>query len=556
MENILIVDAWSSGQNFIEDVIKRGFYPVVLWTHRNDYIFDAMAEIRGHIETHYRGKADFFVESADYAETLAKVKSYAPKIILTGADLGVELATHLMEDMEFPGNGTDRIPFMTNKLMMQKALINAGLRGIRSKVIHNWEEALAFYRSEKLTGCVMKPYRGAGSVMIRICDNEEELKSAFDEVFESGNYMGENEEGMLLQERICGTEYIVNTLSYDGIHKLTGLWRSNKKKVPGGGMVYNFMESLDRPQSGCYALVNYAFGVIDALGIRYGNVHGEFMVDEKGPVLIEVNCRPMGVLPIKFGDSVWGHHETDLTLDAYLNPKDFKTHAKDLYRPLGKGIVKALIVPADKEIASSPVLPIARRLPSFCQAFLGKALDDRLERTVDLNTSAGEIFLVNEDETQLMQDVALLERIEDLYFDMLFTGKKDKASAPPADMQSIAEVLQERKPVGSVLLCSNDIKSMPGVMTVSTDELSKTSGGFTCGILDLSFREGEDPESMADLFFLLTEKVKKGGWVLIPERTYWHYTFGSESIEILAEVKGLFAEPPPISGKVLAINIK
>ena len=55
--------------------------------------------------------------------------------------------------------------------------------------------------------------------------------------------------------------------------------------------------------------------------IQYGPVHGEYMIDEKGPVLIEVNCRPMGGgMSKQFMDLAFGQHETDSALDAYLDP--------------------------------------------------------------------------------------------------------------------------------------------------------------------------------------------------------------------------------------------
>ena len=41
-------------------------------------------------------------------------------------------------------------------------------------------------------------------------------------------------------------------------------------------------------------LVEYALQTVRVLGITDGPVHGEYMMDEKGPVLIEVNCRVMG----------------------------------------------------------------------------------------------------------------------------------------------------------------------------------------------------------------------------------------------------------------------
>ncbi|MCR4604490.1 MAG: ATP-grasp domain-containing protein [Eubacterium sp.] len=545
MDNILIVDAFSTGVNFIGDVKKRGFHPVVLWTKRSEEIFALMEEVRSPIENHHKNDAEFLVECDTYDETLEMVRGLKPRFILPGADLGVELSNKLASDLGLYGNPIDRLPQMTNKFLMHKALTDAGIRGIRGKIIHNREEALSYYHEEGFTACVLKPYRGASSVDVRICDSEEELLTAFDEVFATGNYMGGDEEGMLLQECIKGTEYIVNTVSFGGNHKLSAIWKHSKKKVEGGGMVYNYTETLSRPETGCTELIRYAFDVLDAVGITYGNVHSEFMIDEKGPVLIEVNARPMGSdMSAPFLDKIWGHHETDLALDAYLHPDEFLAHINDPYRPLAKGLKKHLITDKEKDITTAPVLPIIRRLKSFSNARLGKAVSDHLARTVDLDTSAGVVYLANTDERQLIRDRDFLERIETRYFDMLFYGENPWTKEYPTNCKSVQEIIDKIKPVGSVLLYSEEISELEGVTTVNGSSLANSEGGFAYAILDLPDKDRMDAESGADLFFELVGKLRAGGRILVPEMTYRNFPCGAESIEILCEAAGLFIEAP------------
>ncbi len=545
MENIIIVDPFSTGVNFLEDIHKRGFHPVGLWTKRNDAIYEVMKEVRDPIEHDYKGIADFMTEEKEYADTLSKVKELKPKFILPGADLGIELAAQLAQDLGLPGNPVDKIPVLTNKFLMHQALIDHGVRGIRGKIVHNWEETETFYRESGFTGCVLKPYRGASSVDVRICDSLEELKAAYDEVFATGNYMGGEDEGMLLQERIVGTEYIVNSVSWQGKHKLSAIWKHSKKKVEGGGMVYNYTETLSRPEAGCTALVKYAFAVLNALGVQNGNVHSEFMIDENGPVLIEINCRPMGSdMAAEFLDKIWGHHETDLALDAYLHPEAFLAHRNDPFRPLAKGLKKHLITDREMDVISAPVLAMIKNQKSFCKARLGKAVADHLARTVDLDTSAGVIYLANEDEGQLARDRDFLERTEMRYFDMLFTGKQASIDEKPDNLETVEEVLAQIKPVGSVLVLSNELTELAGVTVVSGEDIHDAPGEFRYGVFDIVFQENEDPEIISSDFFTLAQKVRKGGFIIVPERAYWHLSCGMESVEILCEAAGLLIEAP------------
>ena len=554
MEVILIVDAMSTGENFINDIIQRDFRPAVIWSWHSEQIFNALKDNRKGIEHAYEGKADFYTEDPDYAVTLRKVKEISPKFVLPGSDMGVELATRLADDLGLPGNPYERIDYYTNKDIMHRTLLEHGVRGVRGKVVHNWEETIGYYREEGFTGCVLKPYRGASSIDVRVCENEEQLKEAFDEVFSSGNYMGGREEGMLLEEQIVGTEYIVNTVSYAGKHKLSALWKHTKKPVKGGGMVYDFTESLNRLEAGCTSLVKYAFSVLDTLGVMYGCVHSEIMIDEKGPVLIEVNCRPMGShMDANFLDRIWGHHETDLCLDAFLHPDAFLEHVCDPFRPLAKGLKKHLITPEEEDIVSASILSLYRRQKSLCRANLEKAISGHLKRTVDLSSAAGVLYLVNEDESQLMRDLQFWERAETRYFNMLFSNRGPAGGQLPEGLMSVEDVIDKIRPVGAVLLLSNEITHLTGSVTTDMASIHAVTQNFQYGILDLNYDETEDYEMMADAFFALADRIRRDGYLYVPKRTYWHFPCGVESVEMLCEVAGLEIEAPDIdSGELLA----
>ncbi len=544
MENIIVVDPLSTGENYIEDIIRRGFRPVGLWSKRNDILFEAMTEDRNSVERQFQDRAEFLVECETYEETLAMTKGYAPKHILVGGEFGVELATRLAADLGLPGNPVERLPALTNKYLMNQALIDYGIRGIRGTMVRSREEIITFYREQGLKGCVLKPYRGAGSFGVRICENEEELKGAFDEVFASANSMG-GETGILLQEKIDGPEYVVNTISCNGLHKFSSIWKYLKKTVAGGGKVYSITECLDGLETGSSALVRYAFDVLKALGVTNGIVHSEFMIDEKGPVLIEANCRVMGNhMAAGYMDRLLGHHETDLLLDAYLHPEAFAARINDPYRPLARGLMKNIIVGRDMEVLSAPILSLIKHQKSFYGANIPKAVPGHLDRTIDLATSAGVIYLVNNDYGQLHRDRDFLERIESGYFDMLFSGKIVTSDAMPEKMVSIEEVLGGLRPAGAVLLLSNELRRLDGVTCVSVDALDAVTDGYAYGIFDMNYQENENYSAVIDSFFRLADKVRNRGCIVVPRRSYWHLPCGRESVEAMCEAAGLLIEAP------------
>ena len=107
---------------------------------------------------------------------------------------------------------------------------------------------------------------------------------------------------MLLQEFVGGDEYVVDTVSRDGEHKVAAIWRYDKRTLNGSSIVYYGMRLL-HPEAEPHlrATVRYVIGVLDALHIQHGATHTEVKVPsaERGAVLIEANCRLHG------GDGCW-----------------------------------------------------------------------------------------------------------------------------------------------------------------------------------------------------------------------------------------------------------
>lgn len=201
---------------------------------------------------------------------------------------------------------------MTLKNEMHNRLREKGLRYIRGKVVSSAEEAIEFYDLESLKEVVIKPIYSEGSAGVRICLNKEEMIKSIHEILGKENHYGAQIKEVIVQERINGTEYIVNTVSHKGVHRVTTIWKYTKIHTSDGTMICDTAETVNELGIGEAEMVEYAYAVADAIGIQYGPIHGEYMIDEKGPVLIEVNCRPSGPdLPAEYVDMISGQHETD-----------------------------------------------------------------------------------------------------------------------------------------------------------------------------------------------------------------------------------------------------
>ena len=550
-KHIIIVEILSTGINYVDDALARGYQPVVV-----EATYPGTAEEQEQFKESQRIARESLSEGIpiiragqDYDALLEEVRAYAPVAVVAGSEFGVEIATHLASDLGLPGNPWSIIGKMTRKDEMQQALADHGVRSIRGRVIHSEAEAEAFYKELDTTHTVIKRARSAATLGVHLCEGYEETMDA---VRKELALSAEDESvgDILMQERIIGKEYIVNTVSCAGRHRLVSMWAYDKIQMNGSN-IYNYAESVNRLGIGHSALVRYAYDVLDAIGLQYGPVHGEYMVDEKGPVLIEVNCRPMGAgLERHFVEKVFGEHETDCALDAYLNPSKFDLDRILPYRPLRKGVIKIFILPDDVNLDSAPVLQMVQQLPSFYGAMFDRiGRDSFLPRTRDLETAGGTAYLVHDDEAVVMEDCAFLHRLEMHYPQLLFNQFKPLTPKKEVSRHPIEVLMKVVWCFGSTLVFSDRAVSAEGAVVVSSHELKDAYDSYENAILDLSLPETfADVESLIEQIFVFLGKVRTRGRVLVPESTYCHMPYGATGMEILLHAKGFRIEAP-IAGK-------
>ena len=442
---IVIVEAMSTGFNYIEDIRQRGYEPVILEVYLPDgYAKTLLDEERKDKYSRIGFPVTIIKEDPDYEVTLQKIRELDPLLVIPGHEDGVVTATRLADDLGLPGTPFSNIDNMTKKSAMHKALKDAGLRYIRGEEVTSEEECLSFLERMGTEDVVLKHVHGSFSVGVHLIHGKKELLEAFRTECEAENNMfGEAETRLLLQERIFGEEYIVNTISREGVPALTSVFHYYKKRLPSGACIYIGEESVTDPDEREKELIEYAFQTVRAVGITDGPVHGEYMIDEKGPVLIEVNCRVMGgSAPAVFLDKVTGHHETDVILDCMLDI-DYHRKFRDLpYHPLRKGYVKDFYSEHEIPISSSGIVPIILSMKSYVSGSVNNAAKSRkILETKDLKTEAGCIYLVHDDPEVTKKEFELLLAIEEHRPELLYSNSS--LFLPPEDDSELTPEMEE-----------------------------------------------------------------------------------------------------------------
>ena len=544
--NIVIVEPFSTGFNLIDDVKTRGYQPVVMSAippgseEDRKIIHEAKAMFLARIPK----DVPVIDENPNYDEVLAQVRSYDPLLVIVGSEFGVELGTRLASDLGLRGNKWANIDKMTKKSEMHRALADAGVRHIRGRIVKSEAEARAFYEELGTTHVVIKPTRGAGTQGVFFCEGLDETLAVVRRqlaLAQDNPYLSD----LLMQERIIGKEYIVNTVSCGGKHRLVSMWHYDKLAM-NGSYIYNYGITDTRLDVGHSRLVHYAFSVLDAIGIEWGAVHGEYMIDERGPVLIEVNCRPMGAsMSRQFLEAINGHHETDVHLDAYLDPEKFEQEARKPYRPKRMGAFKPLIVANDMNLLSAPILQIAKQLKSYHSASLDRmAGDPFISRTRDFETAGGLIYLLSDDEHQVKEDLNFLHLIEMKYPQMLFNELK-ATDDPLVKRNSLEQMLNETDMKASTLVFSDSGEESDRATVVNSHQLADAYDSYELGLLDISRQKSyADVESLLQQIFLFLGKLREGARVYVPESTYCHLPYGIDGMEIIFHAAGLSIEAP------------
>ena len=552
MRNIIIVQCSSTGVNYVQDILDRNYNPVVLEMlpfgdseEAERYIEEIREEYEG-IEASF----DMVYEQDTYEETLEAVKKFDPLLIVPGTEEGVILATRLSHDLGLLGNPIESIDAMTLKDEMHNKLKENGLRSIKGQVVSSVEEAIEFYDSENLDEVVVKPLYSAASVGVRICLNKEDMIFSVKELLHGKGIYGNELQEVLIQERINGDEYIVNTVSCNGTHRVTTIWKYSKVKTSEGGHVYDTVETVNHLGLGESELVEYAYDVADALGIRYGPIHGEYMIDEHGPVLIEVNCRPCGGhMEAEFLDRISGQHETDSALDSYLNPNKFNYDRYNGYRLFAYGAMKLFIVPQDIIAKSSPMSHIGNKLRSHYKTSQNITGESNLfVKTQDLETTGGTVFLVHEDGYAVKRDIDFLRSLERYTFQFVLSdGSMDKHELLDDSefVDDIKQFLEKVSTYGSTLLVTDQIFDNLNVFQVYPDDIDGLKGKYSCVVVNLNETIiNLQDEMIAYLLLNIIDKVKLGGLIFIPKSTFRYVPHGRIGVEALIRALDLELELP------------
>ncbi len=347
---------------------------------------------------------------SDVETTAAALRVHAPFRVVAGAETGVRVADQLARALGLPANEPALSAARRQKDAMANALHAAEVRAIRGATLHDSAEAIDWMRRENLRELVVKPIDSAGTEDVFFCRTPSEIEGAAATILGKSNLMGSYNSTFLVQERIRGTQYTVNAVAVDGKLYVGEVWTYETRDVSGAGSIcsHEWLQDGDTPVSRELAL--YLNDVAQALGVFHGPIHAEIIVDDAGPVAVDVAARLQGLMSPIARHKALGHTHVTLTTRAICDPTGFAAYTchNEPYVRLAHALCVSLISETHGTVRGTPGLDAIRALPSFADAIGFLTPGKQLVPTRDLVSTPGIVYLVSADREQIRADFATL----------------------------------------------------------------------------------------------------------------------------------------------------
>ncbi|WP_394613589.1 ATP-grasp domain-containing protein [Lentzea sp. JNUCC 0626] len=344
------------------------------------------------------------VHDGDLEKTVEVLRQYDPVAVVAGGEYGVAFTDVLAEALGVPGNGTALSLARRDKATMVETVRAAGLKAAKQIRTGDPEELARWHR--ELGGrIVVKPVRSAGGDGVSFCDTPEQSVAALTAITSRQNLFSEDNDVVVAQEYLIGAEFIINTVSLDGRHHVCDIWKSQRFSVNGITDLSGACYLVPRRGPRHDALVEYAFAVLDAVGIRHGAAHVELKLTPQGPCLIEVGARLSGGDLPHYARLAIGESQFDWLVDACLRPDRFTARADEDYEIQRYYSWAALISPVEGTLKSYRAIEQIKALESFHEMWELTKPGQHLRRTVDDTTYPIIVTFMHEVDEIVMRDL-------------------------------------------------------------------------------------------------------------------------------------------------------
>lgn len=406
MKAAVIVDGYSGGLYLAPEFRSRGIACVHVQSDAG--IWERLRPLFDF--TPYEKNIEFV---GDLEAVVEGLSGFEVLCVLPGTETGVELADRLADRLGVCSNGTQHSEARRDKFLMVDLCRKAGLLVADQIKASAAAPILEWYARGRYPKVVVKPHKSAGTEDVFLCENAIDIGRAVNTILSKQNILGLNNTDVVVQEYLSGTEYFLDSVSKDGRHHFTDIWRYRKRSINGRDFVYDKNELCDPKDANIVRLIQYTEKVLNALGVKYGPAHTEVIDTERGPALVEIGARLDGLTLPKVNEAAIGYSPVHVSVDCYVdadafekcsaNPYPIRKHARTVY----------LTSYQDGILSAFPGREKLEGLESFFQLTMRWKEGAPAKKTINYFTAPGFVTLIHEDPAVVEKDYQTIRQWED-----------------------------------------------------------------------------------------------------------------------------------------------
>lgn len=284
--SIIIVEPLSSGRDLVKAARRVGLKPIVFTADQGERQLDAVCRREAACVT----VVDTYDVHAVFEAAQSAVRDNKVKAIVPGWEYCVGVVATVSSRLSLPHMSETSAAAARNKFFCREQLKSAGVDVPRYALIRSLHDIESAARTVGFPA-VVKPVDGGGSLLVRKVAAVEELRETIQRcengLLDVGHHVGMP---FMLEEYIGGKEFSIEGYLDSGVPHVVAI---TEKKIGAdpffiemGHVVEAELSDRDRKD-----LIAYIEGVVRTIKLNVGAFHAEARLSDRGPILVEINCR-------------------------------------------------------------------------------------------------------------------------------------------------------------------------------------------------------------------------------------------------------------------------
>ncbi len=409
-KTIVIVDGYSTARELVAELNRLNAKCIHVRSTENppERLSQAFDPTPYHEDMGYLGHCKYG------ADVLADLH---PAAIVAGSEPGVEYAEQLAHIMNLPTNDPAKAKARRNKYSMGQQIASAGLLCAQQKQVSSVREAIAWAAGQAAWPIVIKPLDSAGSDGVAICHSEEDVRAATVRTIGRENLLGFQNHALLAQTFLDGPQYLVNTVSLDGHHRITDAWLMRGRDVPGHANAMEDWILADPEDAAIREMFAYTRSALTALGFQNGAAVSELKLTRNGPALIETGARLNGPTMERqpyLDAGLLGTQATALA-QSLVEPEKFSQNWSDeIGYSRSRSFAKSFFIfSGNGTIQTTSGLSTLEECLSWHSMFRPLSAGDRVAKTADTVGRGGVVYWIHDDQETVLSELKHFRTLDD-----------------------------------------------------------------------------------------------------------------------------------------------